>query len=63
MYIIREHKGNAMDIVTELINPPIPSNCMDWRAYFKNRAEPDEPVGYGSTEQEAIDDLMMSVDE
>lgn len=52
-----------MDIVTERVNPPIPSNCMDWRAYFKNRGEPGEPVGYGCTEQEAIDDLMMSVEE
>jgi len=50
-------------IRTHIVYPPIPIRNFDWAAYF----EDDEPTdngymhqGFGSTEQEAIDDLLES---
>ena len=53
-------------IVTSFDCPPIPSRLYDWSAHFDDYdAEvvdgeyvSSDPVGYGRTEQEAIDDLM-----
>lgn len=56
-----------MKIVTEFVNPPIPIRSMDWSAIDSDTYDCDCdqdgffsncPVGRGSTEQEAIDDLM-----
>ena len=48
-----------MMIITEYANPPIPIRTWDWSAVFYGY-EPGEPIGWGSTEQEAIDDLEES---
>ena len=45
------------EIETQHINPPIPNRSWDWCATFKGY-EPGEPIGYGPTEQQAIDDLL-----
>ena len=44
-------------ICTTFINPPIPIRGYDWEAV---RADYDEgdPIGYGASEQEAVDDLI-----
>jgi len=43
-------------IITEFIYPPIPNRRFDWSAVTDNY-EPGCPIGYGPTEQAAIDDL------
>ena len=42
---------------TENIFPPIPVRAFDWSATFEDY-EPGCPIGYGASEQDAIDDLM-----
>jgi hypothetical protein len=46
-------------IITTHVYPPIPQRGFDWCAY-RGDYEPDcgYPVGWGKTEQEAIDDLL-----
>ena len=46
-------------IVTNYIYPPIPLRQFDWSATYDNY-EPGCPIGYGSTEQDAIDDLVFN---
>lgn len=43
-------------IVTKYDPPPIPVRAFDWTAVTDNY-EPGCPIGYGYTEQQAIDDL------
>ena len=45
-----------MKIVTVHVCPPIPCRDFDWCAHFDDNDE-DGPVGWGSTAQDAIDDL------
>lgn len=45
-------------IVTSNIYPPIPDRRFDWSATFDGY-EPGGPIGFGRTEQEAIDDLLL----
>lgn len=49
-------------INTQYRAAPIPDRDMDWMATFDGY-EPGEPIGYGATEQEAIDDLMMEIEQ
>ena len=46
-----------MKIITEFIYPPIPIRRYDWSAVRDGYDEGD-PIGYGSTEQEAINELL-----
>ena len=48
-------------IITRKINPPIPSRKFDWEATKSNYDEGD-PIGYGETEIEAIQDLINQED-
>lgn len=41
--------------------PPIPLRTKDWSAWFDNY-EPGDPIGYGASEQAAIDDLLMQTE-
>jgi hypothetical protein len=53
-----------MRIRTDFIYPPIPDRRFDWCAVDDSTFDgPGCPVGYGATEQEAIDDLMQQVDD
>jgi hypothetical protein len=54
--IPRAYMGNQM-IITERINPPIPVNNFDWTAY-RDGYDAGDPVGYGTTERAAIEDLL-----
>jgi hypothetical protein len=40
---------------------PIP--CFEWSAVDDDTYDYDQPVGYGATEQEAIDDLLWKLEE
>ena len=44
-------------IVTNYIYPPIPQRHFDWLAHYD---DPEGPTGYGPTEQDAIDDLVLN---
>lgn len=44
-------------IVTEFVYPPIPIRNFDWCA-IPEGYEPSDPMGYGRTEQDAIDELI-----
>lgn len=45
-----------MKIITEHIYTPTTVRCFDWAATLDDY-EPGDPVGRGTTEQEAIDNL------
>lgn len=47
-------------ILTEQINPPIPTTAFDWRAVFDGY-EPGDPIGYGRSEQDAVADLIANL--
>ena len=52
-----------MKIVTRYDPPPIPPRCFDWCAVDDDTYEGGCPIGYGATEQEAIDDLQEQIEE
>lgn len=50
-----------MKILTNFVHPPIPLRNRDWRA-VRYGFEEEGPYGWGVTESDAIEDLLMSVD-
>ena len=53
-------------IITNYWAKPIPIRQFDWSAHFDDDEPNDEGqmlMGYGRTEQEAIDDLLVSAEE
>lgn len=50
-----------MKVITSHICPPIPVHSFDWMAHFDGQDE-DGPRGWGSTEQEAVNDLFDNTD-
>lgn len=52
----------AARIITDHWRKPIPTDKFDWQA-MRDGYEPGDPVGVGSTEQAAIDDLTAQEDE
>lgn len=51
------HTVNGIAIRTDHVYPPIPLRDHDWSAVTDNY-EPGHPIGWGRTEQAAIDDLI-----
>jgi hypothetical protein len=49
-------------IRTTYVYPPIPIRQFDWCATDDNY-EPGCPIGFGATEQEAIDNLKREIEE
>lgn len=49
-----------MNIKTKYDPKPIPSRSHDWEAWDGDNEE-SSPVGYGASEQEAIDDLQQAL--
>ena len=49
-------------IHVEYVFPPIPERQFDYRATFDGY-EPGDVMGYGATEQEAINDLLDQLEE
>jgi hypothetical protein len=49
-------------IITEYEKIPVGRGKYDWLA-FREDIEPYEPFGYGTTEQEAINDLLEKEEE
>lgn len=59
-----------MKIVTRYWPPPIPTRAADWSAIDQDTYDGAEDsgrrahtIGYGRTEQEAIDDLLAQLEE
>ena len=44
-------------IIATFVNPPIPIRCLDWSAVFSDY-EPGDLQGFGTTREEAVDDLI-----
>lgn len=60
------HPRAGEKIRTDCWAKPIPTNKFDWSAWFDNDEPNDDGqmhVGYGATEQDAIEDLLSSTDE
>ena len=51
-----------MKITTSYDPKPIPERYWDWGAIDSDTYDYDSPIGYGSTEQEAIDDLTEQLE-
>jgi hypothetical protein len=52
-----------MNIKTNYAPTPIPLRCCDWSAIDDNTYDGEGcPIGYGATEQEAIDDLLYQTE-
>lgn len=49
----------AYGVVTQNVFPPIPVRSMDWCAWYDG-AEECGQNGYGGTEREAVEDLLMN---
>ena len=53
-----------MKIVTHYDPKPIPDRRFDWTAYDGDTYDgPGRPVGYGTTERDAIDDLVAQIED
>jgi len=51
-----------MKIITSFDPKPIPDRKFDWCAYDSDSYDLGSPTGYGSTEQEAIEDLKEEIE-
>lgn len=51
------HDHSHKPIVTDCVCPPIPDRRWDWNA-TREGYEPGCLIGYGTTEDEAIEDLL-----
>jgi len=54
---------SKIKIRTEYVYPPIPVREWDWSAVDDSTYEPGCPIGWGRTEQAAIDDLVEQLSE
>jgi hypothetical protein len=52
-----------MTILTEHWPPPIGTNKFDWAAWRDGDDEEGRVYGWGASEQDAIDDLLMTLGE
>lgn len=52
----------AADIVATYSPPPIPVRSFDWSAVTDNY-EPGDPIGYGYTRDQAIQDLREQIED
>jgi hypothetical protein len=59
----REAILSKIRIRTENVYPPIPVRQWDWSAVDDKTYEPGCPIGWGRTEQAAIDDLIEQLSE
>lgn len=50
-----------LKILTQHVTPPVPVRFFDWAA-FSPDYEPGDPVGYGVTQQEAVEEYLSAID-
>jgi hypothetical protein len=53
---------DVMKIITRYDPPPIPYRGADWTAVTASY-DLDDPIGYGASEQEAIEDLQEKMED
>lgn len=60
---VKESLVSENDIKTYYDPPPIPQRDFDWAAidYSTYGGEPSDPVGFGKTKEEAIQDLLDQI--
>ena len=51
------NNNDTQPFVTAFVNPPIPCRDFDWSA-MHDGYDAGDPIGWGSTESQAIDDLI-----
>lgn len=61
MKVLTLSNGRDLHIVTDYVHPPIPMRNCDWQAVDDLTYEGGKPIGWGATEQEAIDDLLEQI--
>ena len=49
--------SNSSAIITNSVNPPLPTRQWDWVAYINGDEECQQPCGRGPTDAEALRDL------
>ena len=59
---LKTKNGQTLEIRTSYYQPPMPLRDCDWSAVLRGY-DGGDPMGYGRTEQEAIDDLLDQLDE
>lgn len=61
------HRIGELVIITNHDYPPIPIRSFDWSAHLDEYdGAPDagwQPVGHGTTEREAIENLLLEIEE
>lgn len=55
------HQVNGLNIRTHNEFPPIPDRLFDWSAVDDETYEPGCPIGWGSSERAAIQDLLIEL--
>lgn len=57
--------GLRMKIKTEFVYPPIPIRRFDWSAIDEDtyNGDPTDPIGFGHTRAEAVQDLLERIEE
>jgi hypothetical protein len=59
---VRLSNGRELRIVTSYEPPPVPFRNCDWTAVDDRTYDgPGNPIGWGATEQQAIDDLLEQI--
>lgn len=56
-------KQEGRKIITDFWKKPIPDRNWDWTATWDNYSGLGSPIGAGSTEKEAIDELRRKTEE
>jgi len=51
-----------MKITTNYDPKPIPDRRFDWCAYDGSNYDVGSPTGYGDTEEDAIEDLLLEIE-
>jgi hypothetical protein len=51
-----------VNILTQRSPVPTIDRRFDWRAIVEGKDSPDDPIGLGATEMEAVQDLMTELE-
>jgi hypothetical protein len=53
--------GRVLSVKTNHVRPPVPFRNCDWNAVDDRTYEGGDLIGWGETEQQAIDDLLEQI--
>lgn len=63
LFIAEQEAKIGDKIRTEYVWPPIPDRRFDWSAVTDNYDGEGSPIGWGRTEDEAIEDLVAEIED